>query len=96
MLELMEILGTVDAVTWQENAFIRLVEGDESHDVRSSRLPPPLHFLPSMVSDPTMSTRDLLSSGPVAWLAMTASEESGNSSASSDSLLAPDYARLAF
>lgn len=76
MLGWMERLGTLDRVVWQDDAFIHLVEGPQCHEVRASeKLPPPLHFLPSMLTDPALSRRDLLSNTRVTWKAMRLTDD---------------------
>jgi len=75
MISLMKRLGTENDVLWMGDRFIHLVDGPVSYEVSSSKLPPPFHFLPSMLSDPFLSKRDLLGNARVTWLVMQLGEE---------------------
>ena len=74
MLALLRKLGTEDQVMWMQQPFINLVEGQTSYPIYHSRLPPPLHLLPSMWTDPTVTVRDLASNARVTWAAITSSD----------------------
>jgi 15-cis-phytoene desaturase len=75
MKKLMTLLGTTHHVDWLASNFIRLVDGERFYEVKAAPLPPPFHFLPSMITDPNLSTRDLLSNTRVALYAMRMSPE---------------------
>lgn len=75
MKKLMGLLGTDHQVEWMDSNFIRLVDGERFYEVKAAPLPPPFHFMPSMISDPNLSTRDLLSNTRVALYAMRMSKE---------------------
>ncbi len=62
MLALLRRLGTDQQVVWQQtDKFITLVDQPRPVEIRMSRLPPPLHFLPSMLGAPQVSWREMAS-----------------------------------
>ena len=67
MFRLMELCGTRDKIVWQEPGhFITQVDGQQEIDIVSNpKLPPPLHFTPSLAADRTVTKADMLSSLPV-------------------------------
>jgi 15-cis-phytoene desaturase len=74
MLRLLDGLGTQQHILWLKDSFIPLVEGQTRHEVRASRLPPPLQFLPSMMRDPWVSRADLLTNVRVTVAALRLTE----------------------
>lgn len=68
---LLELLGTKEQIVWQEEGlFVHLVEGERSYPYRFSKLPTPLHFMPSLLSDDRLSWRDTMSAAPVTAFAL--------------------------
>ncbi|HVL59274.1 MAG TPA: hydroxysqualene dehydroxylase HpnE [Burkholderiaceae bacterium] len=67
MLQLLGQLGTREHVVWQRDKFITLADPRRPVDVRLRRLPAPLHYLPSMLTMPQLSLRDLASGRRVIW-----------------------------
>jgi 15-cis-phytoene desaturase len=74
-LALFDILGTRERVVWQDDAFVTTVEGQYRAPMRMARLPAPFHFVPSLVADPRLRTRDWLSNVPVTLLALSLDED---------------------
>jgi 15-cis-phytoene desaturase len=74
MLKLLDLLGTRDRVVWQKRQFITMVEGQHRIRMHMSPLPAPFHFVPSLITDRTLSNRDWLSNVPVTLFALTLSE----------------------
>lgn len=70
MLRLLDLLGTREQVFWDRHKFITLVENGRPAVMRSYRLPPPLHFLPSILGAPSLSLADGLSIVRITWLGM--------------------------
>lgn len=68
MLRLLDLLGTRQQVVWQDKKFITLVDRPHPVTIRMSRLPAPLHFLPSLLKVPQVSQRDLVSNARLLWL----------------------------
>jgi len=75
MLKLLDILGTRDKVVWQRGRFLTMVRGRREIPIRSAPLPPPMHFVPSVIADPTSSARDKASSVRVSAYVMQMSEQ---------------------
>src|SRR5690606_36951741 len=75
MLRLLERLGTADAIVWQRDKFLTLVGEPHPVDIYLRRLPPPLHFLPCLLTLPQVSLRDLLSNRRVMWQTMRLTEK---------------------
>lgn len=69
MLGLLRMLGTEDRVVWQRDRFVRIVDGTLEIDMKHASLPPPLHYAPSLLGDPRLSRRDLLSNMRVSLMA---------------------------
>jgi squalene-associated FAD-dependent desaturase len=67
MLRFLEQLGTRDQLVWQQGKFLTLVDEPGAVEIRMHRLPAPLHFLPSMLSAPQVSARDLISTRRLLW-----------------------------
>lgn len=65
VLAILDRLGARDRIDWQCDPLIRIAEGARAIDMRISRLPPPLHLLPSFAKVPNLSWRDLLSNRKV-------------------------------
>ena len=63
-------LGTEQRIVWNGPHLHTLVDGDVHVSARSYRLPPPLHFLPSLLGTPQLSLRDFASNARVTWRAM--------------------------
>jgi squalene-associated FAD-dependent desaturase len=70
MLRLLERLGTRDQLHWEHDKFITLVDAPHPVSVRMHRLPAPLHFGPSMLRLPQVSTCDLASNARLVWHVM--------------------------
>lgn len=70
MLRLLDRLGTREQVIWQTDKLITLVERGRTVVMRSHRLPPPLHLLPSLLAVSSISLRDKLSNIRPTWEAM--------------------------
>lgn len=76
MFKLLDRLGTRERVVWQaDKRFLTMVEGQRQIVIRNSILPPPYHFVPSFMTDPQISFRDLISNWPVVKLAFELDEE---------------------
>lgn len=76
MFKLLERLGTRGRIVWQpDRRFLTLVQGQQQVVIRNSRLPPPYHFMPSLLSDPRMGFQDLLSNWPVVQFALELDEQ---------------------
>lgn len=78
MFQLLERLGTRDAITWQTDKFLTMVEGARPVVMKTWRLPPPLHFLPTiarLMRVPSLSRHDVTSNRPVAQLAVKLTED---------------------
>ncbi len=69
MLKLLGLLGTADRVVWQPERFVRIVDGQLEIDMVHSPMPPPLHYAPSLLRDPRLRHRDIISNLPVSLLA---------------------------
>jgi squalene-associated FAD-dependent desaturase len=73
---LLSLLGTRQDVVWQEDGlFVHLVDGERSHPYRFAKLPTPLHFVPSLLTDKSTSLRDTLSTLPVTAYALGITDE---------------------
>ncbi len=75
MRALMSILGTEDKIVWEKGRFILVVDGQEEIEMKMANLPPPFHYIPSLVRDKSVTKRDLLSNLPITFLAMRLTEE---------------------
>ncbi len=76
MFRLLELLGTRDKIVWEKDGrFITMADGTRTTVIKSSFLPPPYHFVPSLLADSQVSLRDLISNWPVVQLAINATEE---------------------
>jgi len=76
MLKFMELLGTRNKVVWDEDQLIRIVDGRTEIVGKVWRtLPAPLHFIPSLFADKSLSLLDRASGVPVGLLAMQLTEE---------------------
>ena len=65
MLRLLPILGTEEDVTWDRSRFVTEVFGTREIVTKMSALPAPFHFVPSLIADRTLRTRDWLSNAPL-------------------------------
>ncbi len=70
MRKFLDRLGTENQVVWQPKPFITIVRGQRLREVAHSALPPPMHFVPSVLADPETSLVDLASNARVMTLAM--------------------------
>ena len=68
-------LGTEQRIVWNGPHLHTLVDADTQVGARSYRLPPPLHFFPSLLRTPQLSLRDLASNARVTWRAMRYGED---------------------
>ena len=76
MLQLLDRLGTRGRIVWQaQRRFLTIVDGQCQVVIRNAWLPAPYHFMPSLLRDPHICFRDLLSNWPVVQLALEADEE---------------------
>lgn len=77
MFRLLDLCGTRDKVVWQAPGhFITQVDGQTEIDIVSNpKLPPPLHFSPSLRADSSITLPDMLSSMPLTLYAMSLSED---------------------
>jgi 15-cis-phytoene desaturase len=72
---LLDVCGTRDRVVWeQDGAFVTMVDGERAIPIRRSGLPPPYHYVPSLLADPEVSVADLVSNWPIIELALRADE----------------------
>src|SRR5512140_626658 len=60
MLALLQRCGTRDKVVGQKGRFIRRVDGRDVIDMTMARLPPPLHYGPSLLRDSSIGHLDRL------------------------------------
>lgn len=66
MFALLDRLGTRRQIVWQpEDEFITMTRGTTEIPMRSSMLPPPMHFIPSVLADPMCSLWDKASNVPL-------------------------------
>jgi 15-cis-phytoene desaturase len=65
MLALLRLLGTESRVVWDRQRFSTEVRGRRELVTRMAPLPAPFHFVPSLMADPTLRTRDWLSNAGV-------------------------------
>ena len=70
MLKLLKILGTRDRIVWHTDQFITMVRGRSRVVMRMDPLPPPFHFVPSVMADQTISAWDKISNLKVTLYAM--------------------------
>ena len=74
-LRLFDRLGTTDRIVWQGGGeFLTMVDGRREVPIKTSRLPAPYHYLPSLLEDPTLSLRDLASNWAVVQIALELDE----------------------
>lgn len=75
MFKLLDRLGTRERIVWQtDKRFLTMVDGQREIVIRNSFLPPPYHFVPSLMTDPRIGLRDLISNWPVVQLAFDLDE----------------------
>jgi 15-cis-phytoene desaturase len=74
MLKLLKILGTRDRIVWHTDPFITMVRGRSRVVMRMAPLPPPFHFVPSVIADQTISAWDKISNLKVTLFAMRMDE----------------------
>ncbi len=75
MIKLLGILGTEGEIVWDRDRFATEVFGEREIVTRMSRLPAPLHFVPSLLGDPTLRNRDWLSNAPITLFVLSLHEE---------------------
>ncbi len=73
--QLLRSVGEHDGIVWNDTEFMRVVARGRTWPVRFAHLPPPLHFLPSLMQLPRMRLCDLASNARVVWLAMKNGED---------------------
>ena len=72
---LLDACGTRDRVVFeQDGCFVTMVDGTREIPIRRTALPAPYHFVPSLLGDPEVSFRDLLSNWPIVELSLRADE----------------------
>jgi uncharacterized protein with NAD-binding domain and iron-sulfur cluster len=64
-MALLADLGTSEQIVWNKEAFITLAEGAERFDLGYTKFPAPLHLLPWVIQDKTLSLVDHLSAVPL-------------------------------
>lgn len=74
MLHLLDVLGTDRHVVWHDDEFITMVDGRHRISMRMSVLPAPFHFVPSLMADRRLATRDWLSNVRATLLALSLDE----------------------
>ncbi|MDB4993001.1 MAG: amine oxidase [Myxococcaceae bacterium] len=75
MMRLLDLCGTRDKVVWETNGrFLTMVDGQREVPIRASALPPPYHYVPSLLGDPETTMLDLVSNWPLVELAATIDE----------------------
>lgn len=74
-LKFQDLIGAGGTIVWQRDQFLTMVDGPDAIDIRASDLPPPYHFVPSLLDDPALGLRDLTSNWPMVQLAMELTEE---------------------
>ena len=67
MRRLLEQLGTNGRIAWQGRRFITFVDEPRPVTFCMHRLPPPLHFMPSLLKIPQLSLRDVASNARLLW-----------------------------
>lgn len=75
MLRLLELLGTRERIVWHTDKLITLLDRGKPMVMRTHRLPPPFHLVPSMLAVSAVSWRDKLSNVRPTWFAMKIGEE---------------------
>jgi 15-cis-phytoene desaturase len=74
MFKLLDVLGTRDKIVWATDD-MRVIRGRQEIITKLSRLPAPLHLMPSMMQDQTVSGLDKLSNVKVTLYALRLTEE---------------------
>jgi len=74
MLKLLKILGTRGRIVWHTDQFITMVRGQNRVVMQMHPLPPPFHFVPSVIADQTISAWDKISNLKVTLFAMQMDE----------------------
>jgi squalene-associated FAD-dependent desaturase len=78
MFRLLDRLGTRDRLVWHLQKLMTMVDGRTPVPLPTVRLPPPLHFVPSLVRlarAPTLTAKDVWSNTPIARLALHVNEQ---------------------
>jgi len=75
MLALLDRFGTRAQIAWQPRELITLATRPRPTVIRHWPLPPPFGLLPSLLTAPDLSLRDLVSTFGVFWRGMTFGEE---------------------
>ena len=70
MRRLLEQLGMHGRIAWQGRKFITFVDRPRPVTFWMHRLPPPLHFMPSLLKIPQLSLRDVGSNARLLWRVM--------------------------
>ncbi len=74
--KLLERLGTRDKIVWQRpGRFLTMVDGRRLTEIKDGGLPPPYHYVPSLLRAPEVSLADLLSNWVVTSLALAMDED---------------------
>jgi uncharacterized protein with NAD-binding domain and iron-sulfur cluster len=75
-LQLLQILEVDHHILWEGRTVVTMVNGETSVVMRDSRfLPAPFQFIPSLMSDPFITTADWISNIPVTLYALSLNEE---------------------
>lgn len=74
-LKFQEVIDARGTIRWQDGRFLTMVEGQHAVEIRHAPLPPPYHFVPSLLGDPAISVRDLVSNWPMVQLALELTED---------------------
>lgn len=74
MFQLLDLFGTRSDIVWQEDHFITISDGPDTFVMDQHPLPPPLHFLPSIVADDRLPLLHKLSNVPITLFAMQMDE----------------------
>lgn len=74
MFKLLDLLGTREEIVWEGEHFLVLADGTEQLVQNQWPLPAPLHFAPTMLTDPRSRVRDKISNFAVTFYAMQIDE----------------------
>lgn len=93
MFRLLDALGTREKIVWQSGReFLTMVDGRREIPMKSAPLPAPMHFVPSVLADPTTTLRDVVSNVPVSAFVLRLTPEE---ILAYDSMSAHDFLRAA-
>lgn len=73
-LKLLDVFGTRSRIIWQTDQFITIADGQNGILMKMTSLPPPFHFVPSVLADRTVPLSDKFSNIGVTLLAMKMDE----------------------